>query len=150
MRYTLECEGVASPTDAQVAAREALTRSKITRLLRVDAHDAAPLPERYPTVVSAYCADSATDDRGTWEAFMRNISGLVAPGGVFLTSALRRCGFYVVGGKRFPSANVDEDDVRAALAGFGEAEVVARTVDGHEALGYSGIVLAWANGPGCS
>jgi hypothetical protein len=74
----------------------------------------------------------------------------VTPGGVFLTSALRRCRFYVVGGKRFPSANVDEDDLRAALAGFGEAAVEARAVDGHGALGYSGIVLAWASGPGCS
>ena len=52
--------------------------------------DPSPLDERYATVVSAYCADSATDDRATWETYMQHIAGLVRPGGVFITAALRR------------------------------------------------------------
>ena len=77
---------------------------------------------------------------------MRHISGLVEPGGVFITSALRRSRAYVVGGKRFPSADVDEHDIRAVLqpqfeAASGSIEVCE--LDGHEAQGYSGIVLAW-------
>jgi len=146
VRYTLECEGVADPTDAQIDRREELTRAKITRLLQADARRPEPLARRYGTVVSAYCADSATDDRATWEAFMRHISGLVCPGGVFITSALRRCRAYLVGGKPFPSANVDEHDLRAVLdPDFDPASgsIETRALPGHEAQGYGGIVLAW-------
>jgi hypothetical protein len=145
VRYTLQCEGIPEPTDEQVTEREELTRAKVTRLLEVDARQPEPVDEHYATVISAYCADSATDDRATWELFMAHIAGLVRPGGVFLTSALRRCRHYVVGGKRFPSAHVDEHDVRAVLAPrFEHATVEARELAEHAAHGYSGIVLAWA------
>ena len=146
VRYTLECEGVAAPTEEQITRREELTRTKITRLLQVDARLPEPVASRYSTVISAYCADSATDDRATWEAFMRHISGLVSPGGVFVTSALRRCRFYLVGGKPFPSANVDERDIRAVLdPDFDPAtgSIETRALADHAAQGYEGIVLAW-------
>ena len=146
VRYTLECEGVAGPTEEQITRREELTRTKITRLLQGDAGLPEPVASRYRTVISAYCADSATDDRATWEAFMRHISGLVAPGGVFVTSALRRCRFYLVGGKPFPSANVDERDIRAVLDPHfdpASGSIETRALAEHEAQGYEGIVLAW-------
>jgi hypothetical protein len=143
VRYTLECEGLTAPTDDDVARREELTRSKVTQLLQVDARRSVPL-DRYPTVVSAYCADSATDDRSTWETFMANIVDLVAPDGLFITSALRRCRSYLVGDKRFPSANVDEHDLRRVLERGFNPRVEVRHLEGHEAQGYSGIVLAAA------
>jgi hypothetical protein len=143
VRYTLECEGLAAPTDEDVARREELTRSKITRLLEADARRPLPL-DRYPTVISAYCADSATDDRSTWETFMANIVDLVGPDGLFITSALRRCRFYVVGDKRFPSANVDERDLRRVLERAFVPRIEVRHLPGHEAQGYSGVVLAYA------
>jgi hypothetical protein len=144
VRYTLECEGLTAPTDAQLARREELTRAKVTRLLRADAGDAQPVGEHYATVVSAYCADSATADRATWEAYMRHIAGLVEPGGVFITAALRRSRSYLVGGKRFPSADVDEHDLRAVLEPEFESTIEVREVPEHARLGYSGIVLARA------
>ena len=151
VRYTLECEGLARPTDEQVSEREELTRAKITRLLRADARRADPLQDydggRYGTVISAYCADSATDDRTTWATFMTRITGLVRPGGVFVTAALRRSRVYLVGGKAFPSANVDEGDLRAVLEPEFECEggsIETRELPEHESQGYSGIVLAWA------
>ena len=58
-----ECEGVAAPPTDEITQREDLTRAKITRLLEVDLR-ASPIPWRtggpYGTVISAYCADSAT------------------------------------------------------------------------------------------
>jgi hypothetical protein len=147
VRYTLQCEGVPDPTGEQVAEREEHTRAKVTRLLQVDARRPIRVDEPYATVISAYCADSATGDRATWETFMAHIAGLVRPGGVFVTSALRRCRHYVVGGKRFPCADVDEDDLRAVLERrFERATVEWREVADHAAQGYSGIVLAWAYG----
>ena len=95
-------------------------------------------------MVSAYCADSATADRATWETYMRHISGLVRPGGVFITAALRRCRHYVVGGKRFPSADVDEHDLRAVLEPEFDCSIEVREVPEHARLGYEGIVLATA------
>ena len=145
VRYTLQCEGIEAPTAQQLIEREELTRARVTRLLEVDARHPVPLEQRYATVVSAYCADSATDDRAVWQTFMRHIAGLVRPGGLFVTAALRNCRHYVVGGKRFPSADVDEHDLRAVLTPrFEHATVDARRLAGHAAQGYSGIVLAWA------
>ena len=95
--------------------------------------------------MSAYCADSATADRATWERYMRHISGLVRPGGVFITAALRRSSSYLVGGKRFPSADVDEHDLRAVLEPDFDCEIVVREVPEHARLGYAGIVLARAS-----
>ena len=147
VRYTLECEGLDAPTEEELAQREELTRGKVTRLLQADARDRDPVGERYATVVSAYCADSATADRATWEAYMRHIAGLVEPGGVFITAALRRSRSYLVGGKRFPSADVDEHDLRAVLEpdfDCGDGAIQVREVPEHARLGYSGIVLACA------
>ena len=144
VRYTLECEGVTDPSEEDVTRREELTRSKVTRLLEVDGRRPVPLDEAYATVISAYCADSATDDRAMWETFMANITALVGPGGLFLTAALRRCSAYVVGGKRFPSANVDEHDMRHVLAAGFSPKVQVRELEGHEAQGYSSVVLARA------
>ena len=144
VRYTLECEGVADPTEDQITRREELTRTKITRLIQADAHRPKPVADRYATVISAYCADSATDEHATWRTFMEHISGRVEPGGVFITSALRRCRSYIVGGKRFPSANVDEHDLHAVLEpGFEGGSIEVRALAEHEAQGYSSIVLAW-------
>jgi hypothetical protein len=143
VRYTLECEGLAAPTDEDVARREELTRGRITRLLQVDARRPVPL-DRYATVISAYCADSATDDRSTWERLMANITDLVEPDGLFVTAALRRCRSYVVGDKRFPSANVDEHDLRRVLAPGFDAQVHARELPGDLPQGYSSVVLGHA------
>jgi hypothetical protein len=147
VRYTLECEGIADPKEEEITRREELTRARITRLLPGDARLPSPVTTRYGTVVSAYCADSATDDHATWETFMEHISGLVRPGGVFITSALRHCRYYLVGGKRFPSANVDEHDIRAVLEPVFESASVSievRELAEHASQGYSGIVLACA------
>ena len=142
VRYTLECEGLAAPTEDDVTRREELTRSKITRLLQADARRSAPVDRRYATVISAYCADSATDDRAMWETLMTNITGLVSPGGLFITAALRRCRSYRVGTKRFPCANVDEHDLRRVLASGFTPRVQVRNLEGHEQQGYSSVVLA--------
>jgi hypothetical protein len=147
VRYTLQCEGVSYPTDEDVAVREDLTRKKITELSRVDARHTGAMDRAYATVVSAYCADSATDDRTTWKLFMRNITGLVQPGGLFVTAALRRCKRYIVAGKAFPSADVDEHDIRTVLRPEFEpldGSITVRQTAQDDSHGYSAIVLCWA------
>ena len=126
-------------------AAERASEIHLADYLPANLREIRPLPERYATVISAYCADSATADRDTREALMRNITSLVQPGGLFLTAALRRCRAYMVGGKRFPSANVDESVLRAVLErAFGRATVETRMLAEQESHGYRGILLAGA------
>lgn len=147
--YTLRCEGLDAPTPGDVDARAALTRSKITALLEGDARSPRPLAGRggapYGTVISAYCADSATADLATWQTYLSHIAGLVRPGGLFITAALRHSTGYAVGDKTFPSAHVDEADLREALrAGFDVDNGVIEVCDipAHRSQGYTSIILA--------
>ena len=145
--YTLRCEGIADPTDAEVTLREDLARKKITELIRVDARQDRPVDRQYATVISPYCADSATDNHTTWRLLMRNITGLVRPGGLFITAALHGCESYTVGGRSFPSANVGADDLLAAMRPdfdpLGGSVEVCRT-DQSATHGYASVLLCQA------
>ena len=152
VRHTLACEGLAFPTDEDIARREDATRAKITKLLEIDLRRANPLGEgaapRYATVISAYCADSATSDKVVWAEYMARIANLVRPGGMLLTAALRRSSGYLVGGKLFPSAGVDEDDLRRVLEPFfGSENLVIEVCELPDAgsKDYASIVLARAH-----
>jgi hypothetical protein len=124
--------------------------------MEVDLRRDDPLGEentrQYATVISAYCADSATDDKDAWATYMKRIVGLVRPGGTLMIAALRRCSGYVVGGKTFPSPNIDETDLQAVLAPcFGPTGLTIKVCKfgGSDSKGYSSIVLARARVPRC-
>jgi hypothetical protein len=149
VRHILCCEGSARPTEFAVRAREALARRRISRLLLCDASSPRPLGAnggRYDALFTFYCADSATGDKAEWRSHMLNILGLLKPGGVLIMAALRSCRAYKVGDNWFPSADIDETDLRSALdsAGFcGEhTHIEARDVAGQSWRGYDGILLA--------
>jgi hypothetical protein len=81
---------------------------------------------------------------------MQRIAGMVRPGGTLMTAALRRSSGYVVGGKTFPSPNVDESDMRAVLEPcFGRANLTIEACELAEqgSHGYASIVLARAQRP---
>jgi hypothetical protein len=149
VHYTLACEFLREPTDAEVTARLELTRERISDLLPTDAGLDLPLGrgfhEHFSTVLSPFCADSATADRTVWARYSRNIASLVKPGGCLLTSALRRCTQYKVGQRFFPSANIDEHDLRGVLAQDFRKDAIrveVQEVPEHADQGYSGILLA--------
>jgi len=148
--YTLKCEGEKA-TERAVSIREEEARRKIVKLVQADAGVTDPLGIKYrgyyPIVFSPYCADSATSDKQVWKRYMRNITSLVKPGGIFITSALRKCKSYKVGDKYFPSANIDEEDMRRVLSlDFSNVNIIVekRSLFGHEKQGYSSILLAYA------
>ena len=152
VRFTLECEGIAAPTEIEILQREEVTRDKITKLLEVDVRNTSPLGDAihpmYGTVISAYCADSATEDHELWETYMRRIVELVQPGGTLITAALCGTDSYLIGKKSFPSPNVDERDFRDLLAPYFECENVSIkvcAVPECQPQGYSRIILARAN-----
>jgi len=144
-RHALACAGEAAD-EAGVARLEARTRARIGRLLHSDLRRRQPLAaaqQAYDVVVSTYCADSATDDIDTWALYMQRIATLVRPGGLLVVAALRRCRGYHVGGHVFPSANVDEADLRRVLAPLAaELHIEARHLPEQARHGYGGILLA--------
>lgn len=153
-RYTLACELGREPSDAEVQDRLELTRERIADLLPADAGLEHPLGSRFheffTIVLSPFCADSATADQAVWARYSRHIASLVQPGGRLLTSALRRCRQYRVGPRFFPSANIDEHDLRAVLTEdfpSHRVQVEVREVPEHADQGYSGILLARAERP---
>jgi hypothetical protein len=154
VRYVLGCESGREPVDAEVAARIEALRGAIAGVVHADAGLTDPLGTsfrgRFATVLSPYCADSATDDKRTWERYSRNIATLVRPGGLLLVSALRLCRGYKAGDRFFPAANIDEDDLKEVLLQDflpDSIDVQVREVPEHRDQGFSGILLARAVKP---
>lgn len=155
-RHVLDCEGIRAPSERQVGERERLVRGRVTRCLQADAGRESPLatPDLgpYDVLVSCFCAESATGDRRVWRRYVRNILRLLAPGGLFITAALRRCRAYHVGPRRFACADIDEDDLATLLGECGveprQLQMEVHRVGLGERLGYDSIVLAAATLPG--
>jgi hypothetical protein len=151
-RQVMRYEGAAEPSRFQIANRENLVRRKISRYLQADADCSNPAgvaaARRYDCVLSCYCADSATPDKKDWFRMMQNIAGLVAPGGLLIVAALRLCPYYTVGGIQFPSANIDDNDLLAALLAAhcdpATLELQVQPVPDRTELGFQGILLAAA------
>lgn len=152
VRHVLAQEGVCRPSTQQLDERERLVRRRVTRCLRGDAGLSSPLstrlPMHYDVVLSCYCAESATGDPQVWRRYVGNIVRLLAPGGLFITAALRRCKAYRVGPHSFASANIDEHDLAAALISHGinraSLQIKVQRVGLAERLGYDSIILAAA------
>ena len=146
--HTLRCEGATNPTREEILERERLARARLTALLEVDIRRNRPLADAqrlYATVLSAYCADSATACIEEWRLYMRRIVGLVSPGGTLLIAALGQTDRYFVRGKAFPSPSLVAADIANVLRDyFPEAELTVKTVLVPECgqHGYSSIILA--------
>jgi len=149
----LRMEGNAEPTADEVQAREDELRRRITKIMPGDASLDDPLgPEKrgfYPLVTSLCCADSATSDKATWRLFMRNISSLVKPGGMWVISACGEHSYYCVGERCFPGANISGRDMLDCLLdlGYRDVDVRLREVPDSSEHGFGCTILARAIKP---
>jgi len=148
--YALNCEGVAAPSRVDVLARERQTRSVLSELLLTDARKRHPLgPDRvasYDLLISSFCMDSLTRSKAVWRRCMRNVFGVLKPGGSFVILSLRGCERYRVGAQWFPGANIQSGDLESALLECGadpaRMEIVENDLPAHADQGYRGILLA--------
>lgn len=147
--YILQCEGIPTPTGRQISERKRATRSKITRVFKVDASQQNPLIEnpmgRYPIVMSFYCADSATSDINEWREFTRNINSLAEQ--VLIMAALAKSHGYWLKNSYFPSPILDSSLLKTALEVDFPTKCITIeevAVPGHQTQGYSSILLAKA------
>ncbi len=148
-RYILECETGGNADWAEIVRREARTRSVIERLLTTDACQPFPLGRggsgRYDLLVSGYCLDCISGERGVWRRAMRNVLSLLRPGGALLLDSLWRCSAYQVKDRWFPGANLDVDDLYQCLKDNGFApssiDVEAFEYPDQSECGYPGILI---------
>lgn len=118
--------------DELLAERQSMLRARVARLLRGDIRARQPLgrPASYDLVASFYCLEAVACDREEWSSCLAALARLVAPGGVMLLGAMRRCHEYSVMGRVFPTACVCEEDFAAELPrlGFSPAQTVIEVI----------------------
>ena len=97
-------------------------RRKIENILHCDARLKKPIPKKnrlYHLIISLYCIDSTTSSKKAWRNGMKHMLSLLSSDGTLITAALRKCKFYTVNGYKFPSANIDENDLTSCLLNNG-------------------------------
>ncbi len=122
IQRTLEIEKNGPCSATERAQRATEIRSRITRLIHVDASLPSPLEhgsQLYDIIVSNFCAESATDDRQQWYVFLHNIVSLLKPNGKLILCTLKGATQYSVGEKVFPAVNIAEPDLAEALVASG-------------------------------
>lgn len=148
--YVLSCEGRDMFSRDDVLAREQLTRNVISEIIQTNAHDLFPLGKQrvasYDLLISSFCLDCLSPCKDTWRKCMKNVFGLLKPGGSFTMMALRDCKGYLVGNHWFPGANISRKDLESALllcgANPASLRVTEYDVPDHASQGYQGILLA--------
>ncbi len=94
---------------------------------------------------SAY-VDCLSRSKAVWRRGMRNVFGLLKPGGSFVILSLRGCEGYRVGAQWFPGANIHLGDLESVLLECGadpaRLEIAECELPTHASQGYTGILLA--------
>ena len=149
IRAALHIEDNNGSSATDILERAAQMRTSVTSIGRCDVRQMPPLvrPQQYDIVSSNFCAESITDSRQEWRAFVGNISSLVAAGGILLMTALKKATCYSVGRVFFPAVSIDESDLTAVLqdSGFSTQHLVIRSVPADRpSRHYKGLMLAAA------
>lgn len=151
--YILACESGSEVVDAsRIQRREEQTRKVIRNLHVSDARWRHPMgPERqgfYDLLVSGFCLDAVSSDKGVWHRCMANVLSTLHEGGLLILHSLYRCKAYKVGERMFPGADVSEDDlVESLLAnGFTRRSMDVQVIPCPDNIqyGYRGILVASA------
>jgi hypothetical protein len=156
VKVTLELENGGACSRQEIQQRQAAIRRLVTRLFRCNANLTRPIDgkQQYDMLVTNFCAESATHDRGQWRKFFHNIISLLKPGGTLLLSALKGASYYTVGRKLFPAVEIYETDLQQLLLdeGFDPASILLESVPAdRSSRQYQGLILAAAvkqNGTG--
>jgi hypothetical protein len=159
--YILTCENREEASNAtrkeamdagRIQRREDQARKVIRNLQVSDARWRHPMgPARqgfYDLLVSGFCLDAVSSDKGVWHGCMSNVLSTLHEGGLLILHALYRCKAYKVGDRMFPGADLSEDDlVESLLAnGFDRSGMDVHVIPCPDNVqyGYSGILVASA------
>ena len=99
--------------------KEARLRRTVTRLLTCDVNQPHPLGSaQVPAadcVLSLLALECACQDVDAYRAAIRNLVGLLKPGGHLVTSVALRCHEYMVGSRKFFGLSLEKETVEKAL-----------------------------------
>lgn len=129
IRVVLTMEG-REPNAVTIAEREAAIRQCVTHILPCNARDAQPIAglyEHYDVLVANFCLEAAADDYEQWRMCMRNVAGLIKPGGHMIIAAVKAATTYAVGDAVFPVVYLTEADFVQALMDVGCASASINT-----------------------
>src|SRR5262249_48084004 len=100
----------------------------------------------YDLLISGFCLDAVSSDKGVWRRCMRNVLSMLQEGGLLILHSLYRCKAYKVGQRLFPGADVSEDDLVDSLLanGFARASIDVQVIScpDNAPYGYAGILVA--------
>lgn len=115
IKKALLLEGNKTVTKKQVISRKELARKKITRLLHCDAFKTDPMGQKYRNYYDIvninFVTESITDKKEIWEKLVMNVCSMLKKGGIFIMTAIKEAEYYHVGKRKFPAANITEDDI---------------------------------------
>ena len=100
----------------------------------------------FDLLITGFCVDSLSTSKAVWRKCLWNVFTVLQDGGSFVVAALRHCKSYSVGGRWFPSCDIDRTDFEAALLASGAdpayLKIEERDLPSHDTQGYDGILLA--------
>lgn len=155
-KKALQLEG--SKSDSKnINKRKYLLRHKITRLIYCNVFNKDPLGENnkqvFDIVSVNFVPESISKNKIEWKNAIKNICSLIRPGGFLVMTALGSARYWHAGKKKFPAANIDENDIKAVLIELGfEKNMIkiktnpAETIDdkGKGAQGFDGVICVLA------
>ena len=156
VKTTIEMETSATPTDREIAAREAAIRDRTTKVMPCDASQLPPIPgmtAAYDILITNSCAEAATNDYNEWQRFVANIAALIKSGGTIVMSAVKGANFGSIeqseadGSLYFPTVSIFEQDLVDVLTkvGFEPSSIVVESVPSDRpSRKYQGIMFATA------
>ncbi|MDV3348968.1 guanitoxin biosynthesis pre-guanitoxin forming N-methyltransferase GntF [Leptothoe sp. ISB3NOV94-8A] len=144
----LQLEGHQLPEPLEVQQRELDARQKVTLITPGDVREPNPLGESkrtfYPLVTAHYCAEGISLNKDEWRTYMRNIMGMVQPGGTLITSACGSGNYYRVGDNCFPSTELNPQDVLSCFLdnGFVNLDIRVRDLPEYSEQGFFYTIFA--------
>jgi NNMT/PNMT/TEMT family len=148
-----ELEGSAAPTDDQVVAREALTRTRVQSVRPCDVLQDPPMSgdpdQRFDLVIAGFSLEVAVSDTEGFHKALLNVLSLVSPGGVAVVMGLSRCSAYLLNGYWHACYAVDPREVAEAFeeARFFDVDIQIREVPQLAPAGYSEVFFGSATRP---
>lgn len=119
--YVCELEG----NRVKGAEKEEKLRRAVKQVLKCDVTQSRPLGATSlplaDCLLSTLCLDAACPDLPTYRAALRNLSGLLKPGGHLVLVDALKSSYYMIGEQRFSSLSLDREAIEAAVREAGYA-----------------------------
>jgi hypothetical protein len=144
----LEAEGLPA-TPGAIEARAARMRQVVSELMRCDGQAASPIALKniqYDLVSAHHCTDVAASTVAEWGQVIRNLTGLIRPGGWLMLSITTGANTYQVGEVTFECVNLSQQDIHDVLSanGYRTESTILETYHVKVPREYSGIVCVLA------